>query len=71
MCSDNYPDDVRQYDNNPNSPFYNDLHEEQDEEKCECGADLVSVDEIFSEECDACFAKGVLEDPRTDELNQG
>lgn len=38
--NDNYPDDVRNYDNNPNSPFYEEPPEEECEEcgevECEC-----------------------------------
>ena len=35
----NYPDDIRQYDNDPRSPFYNSDHE------CdECGEELKGVD---------------------------
>lgn len=55
MNLDNYPDDIRSYDHDPRSPFY------QEGPECdECGAEL-SVDEDFDEDrkhihfwCEAC-----------------
>jgi len=62
MCS-NYPDDVRQYDYDPRSPFYDDSQDEPEVElQCDCGALLENEDEVFSEVCDECFAESELED---------
>lgn len=57
---DNYPDDIRSYDHDPRSPFYNGPDESELGSFCQlCGKHVHDEEEIFSELCDECYQYGL------------
>lgn len=59
----NYPDDIRNYDHDPRSPFYDGPDDDQDPIYCEeCGEEMEFDDGLNKEICPFCDKDANIDD---------